>query len=295
MKKIKMFYKRRDIKVVTGMIIGTIIYCIGVVWVLDLGRFYAGGVTGVSQIITKLLGDAGINITKSIFISALNIPLFLIGWRQVSKRFALLTLASVFLQSLVIFVLELIPSPISGQNIDRLTLAIVGGMICGLGSGITLRSGSSTGGLDIISQYFFFKKHISFAKFSLSIDFIIIILGGIVNRNIETSIFTSVRLVVNILTLDQVYTIYKLLRVSIVTDKMEELRSIIISKFNHGITIYEVVGGFSGQKKYVLESIVSRFEAEEYKAIAKKIDEKSFITFSEVKSVDGFFNHNVIA
>ena len=89
----KKILNSKDFQAWSGMIIGSLVYCIGIVFVLDLGKFYAGGVTGVAQIVTTLC-EKGFNEgavivgLKSAIIVAINIPLFLIGWRGVSKRFA---------------------------------------------------------------------------------------------------------------------------------------------------------------------------------------------------------------
>ncbi|HBP25474.1 MAG TPA: hypothetical protein DD618_00765, partial [Acholeplasmatales bacterium] len=104
--RILAFFKKRDVSVITGMALGTIIYCMGVVWLLDLGAFYASGVTGISQLISGILERFGVTISKSIFIAILNIPLFIIGWKGVSKRFAILSLSSVALQVVTIAILE---------------------------------------------------------------------------------------------------------------------------------------------------------------------------------------------
>ncbi|HHZ11330.1 MAG TPA: YitT family protein, partial [Acholeplasmataceae bacterium] len=66
--------KKRNIRVIAGMVSGSVIYCLGVVWFLDLGQFYAGGVTGFSQLLSNFLALFDIRISKSIFIALLNIP-----------------------------------------------------------------------------------------------------------------------------------------------------------------------------------------------------------------------------
>jgi uncharacterized membrane-anchored protein YitT (DUF2179 family) len=295
----------RNLKVVSGMIIGTIIYCIGVVWLLDLAQFYAGGVTGFSQLLSNFLKQLGIPISKSIFIAILNIPLFIIGWKGVSFRFALLSAGSVLLQVITVAVLEMLVrngfnpfqkalTPAGGMSHGAyLTIAVLGGLICGVGSGISLRSGASTGGMDIISQYLSFKKRIPFTYISLSVDLVIIILSAFVGT-LETAIYTIIRLIITILVLDRIHTVYKYLKLEIITTEWEAMRQAMITNFNHGVTIYRAIGGYSGQEKWVLESVVSSYEAEEYKNLALKIDPKSFIIFTAVKHIQGFFNHNVI-
>jgi uncharacterized membrane-anchored protein YitT (DUF2179 family) len=270
-----------------------------------LGQFYAGGVTGFSQLLSNFLALFDIRISKSIFIALLNIPLFIIGWRGVSKRFAILSVCSVALQAALIAVLEHFASigfnPFQKVFLENgemspgtyLTLAVLGGLVTGIGSGISLRSGASTGGMDIVSQYFSFKKSIPFTTFSLAADGTIIILSAFVG-NLRTAVYTIIRLIITLLVLDKIHTIYKYMRVEIITAKGEEMRSALLANFNHGVTIYRAVGGYTGQERTVLESVVSSFEAEEYKNLALKIDRNAFITFTAIKQVYGLFHRNVI-
>ena len=301
MKGIVNFFKKRDVSVVLGMLVGTLIYCLAVVWILDLGSFYAGGVTGISQIIETIV----VRITgkpilgfKSFFIAILNVPLFLIGYKGVSKRFAILSVGSIAMQTIFIALLEYLKTefginPFVALVNDKLLLSVLGGLLTGLGCGIALRVGSSTGGMDIISQYVSFKKNISFAKFSLSVDLAIIIVSGFVGT-VETAIYTIIRLIVGILVLDKVHTIYKYMKVSIITEEKDRMREELIARFNHGITIYNAVGGYTNKTKYVLETVVSSYEAEEYKNIAMQIDPHCFITYTGIKQIYGLFNRNAI-
>lgn len=293
--------KNKDVCVTLAMIIGTLMYCFAVVFILDIGEFYAGGVTGVSQLLTRILGGVGVIISKSIFIAILNIPLFIIGYRGVSKKFAFLSVGSIVVQVIAVYLFELLRDK-AGYNFflnslgnDKMILAIFGGLMCGIGSGICLRSGASTGGLDILSQYLSFNKSVSFTTISLSIDFVIIVLGGIVAGDVSIAVYTLIRLIIQILVLDRIHTVYHFMKIRVVTSKKEEVRAALLERFNHGITIYEVQGGYTNQKLYVLEIIVSAFEINYYKSAVRSVDPKAFITVASIKEVDGNFNKNVIA
>jgi len=299
------YSKKRNAKVILGMTLGTIIYSISVVWILDLGKFYAGGVTGVSQLVQNFLAKFDINVSKSIFIALFNVPLFIMGWKGVSKRFAILSLASVVLQVLVVYLLERMHNaglnPIGDAFLVNgelkqsalLTIAVLGGLLCGVGSGLSLRVGASTGGMDILSQYYSFKKSVPFTSVSLTVEMSIIILSMFVG-NVEIALYTIIRLIITILVLDRIHTIYNFMRVQIITEKVEEMREALINNFNHGITIYEVTGAYHKTRRWVLESVVLSYEAEEYKNIANKIDPNAFIIFISVKHIFGHFNKNAI-
>ena len=293
--------KNKDLRVTLAMIIGTLIYCFSVVFILDLGEFYAGGVTGVSQLLSRILQKLGVTVSKSIFIALFNIPLFVIGFRGVSKKFAYLSLGSILVQVISVYGFEVMRDK-AGLDLfakslgdEKIILAIFGGLMCGIGSGISLRSGASTGGLDIISQYLSFKKNMSFTSVSLTIDAIIITLGGVVAGDVRIAVYTLIRLIIHILVLDRIHTVYNFMKIQVVSPKKEELRQELLARFNHGMTIYKAQGGYTGQDLYVIEIIVSSFEVADYKTVIKKVDQKAFISVAAVKEIDGNFNKNVIA
>jgi len=298
----KKFLKSKDFQVWFGMIIGSIIYSFGIVFILDLGQFYASGVTGTAQIITAFLqktfnnGNTLVGV-KSAFIIGINLPLFLIGWRGVSKRFAFVSLGSVLLQTGVIAIFEYIQvnygSPFAG--LDILTLAIIGGLVTGVGGGICLKNGASTGGMDILTQFLSLKKKVSFSKFTLIVDLVIIALAYVVSGGMAIAVYTVVRMIVYVIALDRLHTIYNYVKVSIVTEDVEGVREALLAISNHAITIYKAEGGYSRKEKYVLETIISSFETFEVGKAAKGIDPQCFIVHTAIKKVEGKFNVNTIA
>lgn len=295
------FWQNRDLRVTIGTILGSTIEAMGVVWILEYGNFFATGLTGIAQVLNKLLFliNENIAISVGIIYFILNVPLILIGATGVSKRFAIFTSLSVVLQSILIVVFEIVRdktgfSPFSSFGNDRLLLAIIGGLIGGLSSGIMLRSGGSAGGVEIISQYLRVKKRSNFAIVSLTINAIILIAGFFL-EDIACVAYTSIRLILYVLVMDKINTIYKYVKISIVTTKPDQMRERLITTFNHGITIYKVVGGYSLEEKTELEIIVSSHEVEHYKRIACEIDPNVFMTFTTINRVEGRFNQNRIA
>ena len=143
MTKIMNIFKNRMFQAAVGMTVGTILYCAAIVFILDLGNFYAGGLTGVSQIFEtiylKYISSAnaeGVAGLKSLVISFLNLPLFIIGWKGVSKRFAILSLASVLIQVVFIALFEYIRidlgiNPVASMANNPLMLCILGGLVLG--------------------------------------------------------------------------------------------------------------------------------------------------------------------
>jgi len=292
--------KRRNIIAIVGSFFSTLIYSVAVIWLIHLGKFYAGGVTGIAQLIVRTIERLfnRSDVSMSIFIAIFNVPLFILGWRYVSRKFAYISVMSVVLQIVFTYILEqgwIMKNPFTGLENDRLLLAIFGGSATGLGCGLTLRFGASTGGMDIAAQFVALKTKVPFVVFSFAVDILVIVMGAIVARDINTAIFTIVRLVIHLAVLNKVHTIYQYVNVKIITSCKDEIIEELLKKYNHGITVYEVVGAYTNEIKYVLETVVLSYEASEYYAIARKIDQKVFITYSNITRIDGNYKKKTIA
>ena len=305
------FFDKRTILMFFLLILGTLIYSLGVVWFLNVGIFFAGGMTGISQILSYIF-FGGIKPWLAYFIPILNLPLFILGWRHLSKKFAIFTLISVVLQTIFITLFGYLSqyhgiNPIFNvvreygevtiengiyvcSKIDaglRLVLAIVGGFVCSAGACLSLISGGSTGGIDVISNALLVKKNISITKLSFTVDFSILFCSIFVTHQLSTALFTLIRLMVNVMVIDKFYRIYQFIKIEVITEKCEEIRQFVLSKFYHGITIYEAKGGYTLKAKNVLEIIASRYEMYDYIASIKKIDPNAFIFISHVTTVSG--------
>ncbi len=292
------FFDQKTLMMTLYVIIGTLIYSVGVVWCLNLGQFFAGGVTGISQLLSHAIFGK-ITPYLGIFIALVNIPLFLVGFKHVSLKFAVLTLISVGLQTVFVTLLQWLSdlgfNPINqliseGMILDngtRLLLAIIGGFISGFGNSLCLRAGGSSGGMDVVANALLVKKSISFTKYSFIVDCCIIGCSALIS--VPTALFTVVRLIVSILTVDKFYRIYTYVKIQVYTERAEELREAVLEKFNHGMTIYSVIGGYTLKEKKVLEIIASHYEIPGYVQEIKKIDPSSFIAVSNLTRIEGKF------
>lgn len=300
------FLKKSVVKMSLGVFIGSTIYCFAVVFIVDLGSFYASGITGVAQLIETLagmiFGRSFIGL-KSILIAIFNVPLFLIAWKGVSKKFAIVSLASVIYQVLLIALFEKIRdlgfNPFGDLINNILTLAIFGGLVMGVSEGICLKVGGSTGGMDVVSQYLSLKYKKNFSAISLFINLVIIasaaIIGYTTAKTFDIAAYTIIMLVISILIMDKIFTIYKYAEITIISSDVEAIRIALLEHFNHGMTIYNARGGFSNKDLSVIKVVIWSFEEAKYIGVIKKVDAHAFISTSKVKHVDGNFRKNVIA
>ena len=286
----------KTVKATIFVIIGSIFYAIAVTWIFKLGNFFAGGATGTSQIFVRYVSQIfDVNLPLGLIIFLVNVPLFLIGFKHVSKRFAILTLVSILVQSCAVSVFENLEhiNPFLEFADNRLLLAILGGGLAGLGASLCLKHGGSSGGIDIISNMMLVKNKASFGKYVFIVDFTIIFLsvfnftGGQVSIEFGNGIFTLIRLIAYLLTVETIYTSYRPIKIQIITTKADEMTKILLEKIKHGITVYDAIGAYAKQHKNVLEIYASHYELNDYIAIAQYVDPAAFITICPVRTIKG--------
>lgn len=319
---------RKSIILVT---IGTILYSFGVVWILQLCGFFSGGVTGTSQLIVGLIekfgGSTSIRGYIGVFVFLINVPLLLIGWKGISKHFAILTIISIVLQSITMTLLSnLTISPFAlllnedgnfvGMGIvdviqngnfniflnnetlaleqhfisnihpgTKLLLAIIGGLLTGYGAALCLKGGGSTGGMDIITNYLVMKKRINFTACQFIVDMTIIVASSLIS--IENVLYTVVRLIIYMLVIQLIYQTYHTTRIEIITENAEKIKEELLKHFNHSMTIYDAIGGYTSKPKKVIEVYISHFETIEYISLINSIDPKAFIITTKVQAITG--------
>ncbi len=175
----------------------------------------------------------------------------------------------------------------------RLLLAIIGGIITGYGAALCLKFGGSTGGMDIVANYFQVRKKISFAKLSALVDGIIIAMSSIFS--LENVLFTLIRLISYTKTVDLTYSAYKTNRIEIITNKEEEMRETLLANIHHGMTIYHVIGGFTKTERSVIVIYASKFELPKYNKIIREVDRNAFITICKTDIKSGNYIQSTIA
>ena len=168
-----------DLKDLTKALIGSLLFCIAMNFFVVPNHLYTGGILGLSQLIRSIIIDTfKINISfdfSGILYYIINIPLFIVAYKKVSKTFFFRTLFAVSVQAIM---LSIIPNV---QLLDDiLTNVVVGGIVGGVGVGLLLSSGASTGGTDIVGLALAKKNnHFSVGKLGLIINVFIYSIAGI--------------------------------------------------------------------------------------------------------------------
>lgn len=313
MNKIKEFvnspkYKesfKPEAKRIFAVIFFTLIYGLGLTWFLEASPMpmFTGGIPGLAQVLRDIFfKDASVQ-TGKLFMSAtvilVNIPILILGWFGVSKKFTMYSLISVIIQSLVIGFIPFVDFGFQDGN-HNLLAAILGGLLIGVGIGGALKYGTSTGGFDIIAQYWSLKKGQSVGFISMALNIIIAVAGALVSKNTEAAAgiifsYTIVRIIVTTVATDKVHTSYQYLSVDIITENPKEMVDNILHKIGRGVTLSKVEGAYSTHEKTLIMCVISSYELDQIKVLIQTIDDKAFVIAKPVKGVIGNFKKKRIA
>lgn len=252
---------------------------------------FSGGFTGISQLLLRLLSfllplrlPEGLDLTGILF-WILNIPLFVLAWRLVSRTFLVRTLLTVLVQSAC---MVLIPAPASPLLPDTLTCCILGGAVAGLGVGLTLRFGGCGGGIDIVGIYCA-KKFPSFGvgKLSLCVNGVIYLIGALLNSP-QTAVYSVIYSFVSSFVTDRIHE-QNIMTLSIIVTKNPRVQEEIIHHLNRGCTVWEAHGGYRDAPTHVIMTAVSRYERRLLDAQVRAADPSAFVTYQDGVSVRGNF------
>ncbi|MFW5892850.1 MAG: YitT family protein, partial [Bacillota bacterium] len=130
--------------------LGTLLFSIGVSLFIVPAKLIPGGLTGFARLAQYLIETTGFDINLGVLLVLLNGPIMVLGLKGISKTFVYYSIYSIILQGLLIGGLSYYP-PVFGEDI--LAMSVLGGGLIGLGAAMTLKSGASTGGIDIVAQY----------------------------------------------------------------------------------------------------------------------------------------------
>lgn len=273
------------------VIFGAFLFSISVNWFIAPLGLYNGGSLGAAQIIRTVLTDfAKVKIPGNIDLAGvlyffINVPLLLLAYKAISRRFFFKTIAAVITQTLC---LTLISSPVFNIVDDTLTACLIGGIMGGIGIGCTLLGGGCSGGQDIIGVYLA-KKYTNFSvgKLSLGVNFIVYGICAVL-FNIRTFIYSVIYAVFSSIILDRVHYQNIMVSVTIIT-KVEGMEKEITRRLTRGVTYWEGNGAYTGESTYVLVTAVSKYEIHFLKRVVHSLDPKAFLIMGESTSIDGNF------
>lgn len=262
--------------------LGCFIISVGLNMFLEPYMIASGGLTGLA-IVLKNIFNTPLWLINLVF----NIPLFIFGVKILGKKDAIKTLIGILLLTLFLKVTE--PLTSAFQTNDILLSSIAGGIVVGISLGMLFRIDASTGGTElaclILNKFFPF---ISISVFMFIIDGLVIILAGLVSKNIQIALYAIISLYISVKICDTIVEGFDFSKsFIIITDNPDEISDSIMKNLERGVTFLEGRGGYSKQKKDVLLVVVSRREEVILRKLVNEIDPLAFVIINNAYEVLG--------
>lgn len=261
--------------------LGCIIASLGVNLFLVNAQLLSGGATGVALILQYLS-----EIPSGISVFIINIPLFFLSYKMLSKRFTLYTAIGMISLSVALIITKPLSHLVKVEDI--LLYCIYGGVLCGLGYGLVFSRNGSTGGTDIITMVVRKKfSNFEIGKLSFAINCVIIFIGALI-FGLPKALYTLISIFVQGAIVDKVingFNSKKLLL--ILTEKEDDIIQYVIKDMNRGVTSLIAEGEYTHKLKKMLYIAVTSSQMVHLKSKILRIDPKAFITIIDVSEVNG--------
>ena len=244
--------------------------------------FLDGGATGISLLVNRLT-----QIDISILIMLINLPLIVIGWRQVSKTFAIKTFLAVAVFAVVIHFFEM---KILTQ--DKLLISVFGGFFLGAGIGLAMRGGCVIDGTEVLAVFIARKSFLSVGDFILLFNVVLFSTAAFL-IDLETALYSMLTYITASKTIDFIISgIEEYIGVTIISEKSDEIKESIIRNLGRAVTVYKGEGGYGkrgeiNEERKIIFSVVTRLEVQKLVDEIEKIDREAFVIQYTINDTKG--------
>lgn len=268
--------------------IGSALFALGFAMFLIPNDINTGGISGLAMILQELLGFGSIGTLTLV----MNIPLFLIGGLKIGKRFFAGSLIGMVVSSVLMDLFALIPF----ATPEPLIGGLYGGVLCGAGLGLVFMAGASTGGSDILVRLLKKKyRNLPIGSISIMFDAMVVLLTGLVFRDISKALYSGVVVFVCGQVIDAVVYRFDYSRVALIISKEhEKIAKAISDQLDRGATYLHGSGSYTHQNIEVVLAVVRKGQLAELKELVMDIDENAFVIVQEAHQVlgDGFAHYS---
>lgn len=263
------------------VLLGNTIYGMGVVAFILPQELITGGTTGLG-----LIANYYVDVPIEVFAAVFNVLMFGIAWWVLGTPFAMTTVISTFYFPCILAVLKRVTF-FQNMTEDLMLGTILAGLLIGVGIGVVIRAGASTGGVDIPPLVMNKKFGIPISVGLYACDFLIL-LGQMLFRDKERILYGILMIVIYTFVMDRVLVNGKAqIQIKIISNHYEEINRVIQEKLDRGTTFLKSETGYLRKDTMTLMTVVSNREMIRVQQIVKEIDPKAFIVINEVKEVMG--------
>src|SRR5712691_7418796 len=262
----------------TLIVLGILSAGMGLQRFLISSRFIYGGVTGISMLVSDVLGSP-----LWILILLINLPFVAVGCRQIGTRFAI---KSTFAIAGLALCLALVRYP--DVTHDKLLTAVFGGFFIGAGIGLAIRGGAVLDGTEIVALLVSKSSHLLKVGDVILLLNILIFAAAALFLGIEPALYSMLTYFAASKTVDFIiHGVDEYTAIIIISEQSEGIREAIIRDLGRGVTVYKGRGGLSDTEQDILFSVVTRLEIGRVKTVANEFDEDAFIVIHPLAGADG--------
>lgn len=278
--KERLYLELRDYVMI---VVGLLIYSFGFCAFILPQNVVIGGYTGLASLFYYTLG-----IPVGPIIFALNIISLLVAYKIVGKRFVLRSIFGAFGLSAIVSIMQpLFPTAIVAPDNSMMNV-MIGGILCGLGLGLSFVHNGSTGGTDIIAAMVNKRTNVSIGRMLLYADGLIIFSSMLIFHSIDNVVYGFLELLFATFMTDQVInTNRQAMQFLIISDKWEEIANAVVNDAHRGCTVFSGMGWFTKEDVKMLMVMCRKIEGVTVMRVVKSIDPYAFITQSNVNGVYG--------
>ena len=271
------------------VIFGSVLFALGLYFFITPSGLNSGGIIGFAQLFDYFI-QSFVNVPVSLDLTgiinmALNIPLFMLAFRSISKEFCFKTIISLIIQTILLSILPAIKEPIVEDALLNVAFAAI---ICGIGVGLALRSSGCCGGIDIATVCLV-KKNPDFKAGQLSIIFNVVLFGiCLFIYDIKIIMYSIVFVAILYTTADKFHLQNINVAVLIFT-KNKMIKKAIMEQMGRGVTYWMGKGAYTETEQEILYVAINKYEIQQLNKIVSSLDPKAFVTLAQGPMVHGGF------
>ena len=272
---------KKHVNTVFGVLVGNAILAFTVVAFIVPHGVIMGGATGIGLTIAHY-----VPVDLSIIIFIVNSILFVLGAAVLGKKFAVATIASTFIYPTFLSIVQKIPG-IDGLTDNLMLATLYAGALLGVGIGLIVRVGSSTGGTDIVALVLNKWFHIPVAGLLYVIDFLV--LGGqVFFSDTEQIMYGVLMLVLETAILNKVMLLgQSQIQLFIISEEYEHIREKMLKELDAGVTMVHIETGYGQENRKGVLCVIPNRKLYSVKELVQAIDPKAFITITQINEVRG--------
>lgn len=272
---------RKSLETIISVLLGNVFLAVAVAAFIVPHGIIMGGATGVALTINHYVDG---NLSVVIFI--VNMVLFVLGTFVLGKKFALTTLISTIVYPVSLSVVQAVPG-ITRLTENVMLASLYGGALLGIGIGLVVRVGSSTGGTDILALVFHKWFHLAVAVFMYLVDFTVLLCQAFFSTP-EQILYGIFVLAAATMMMNRVVLMgQSQIQLFIITEKYEEVKEKVLKEIDAGVTMVHIETGYGAKQQKGVLCVIPNRKLYSINQTVQMVDPKAFITITQINEVRG--------